>query len=451
MNDGTRRRVAALARSAVLGALFLAPTACSLPDWLGGYETDKPLPGERISVLALESKIEPDPRVADVEVRLPRPYVNTFWPQAGGVASHAMYHLELGAAPREIWRADIGSGSDRDSRLMAQPVVAAGRVFTMDSESRVTAFGVADGKRLWRVDLTPDYEEEGTIGGGLAYWNGTLYAATAYGEVFALAEADGAIAWHHSIGVPVRAAPTVADGRVFAISFDNQMHALSTATGEEEWTHIGLEEQAGLLGAASAAADGGIVIAPYSSGEIYALRADNGRAVWSDQLTRTRPLTNLGALSDINGRPVIDRGVVFAVSNAGRMVAISLRSGERLWEQDIASLQGPWVAGDFVYLVTSDAEVVCLSRRDGRIRWVRQLQRYEDEEDREDPVFWSGPVLAGDRLILVSSHGQALAVSPYSGRLLGWLPLSDNSSIAPVVADGTLFILTDDAKLVALR
>lgn len=430
----------------------LAAAGCSWIEDIGAKDK-VPLPGQRISVLALESQLKPDPRIADVNVRLPRPFKNSDWPQAGGYANHAMHHLALGENLSVLWRVDIGSSSNSEERIAAPPVVADGRVYTMDSRARVSAFEVATGRQVWRVDLTPEHEESGAIGGGIAYEAGRLYASTAYGELFALDPASGKQIWAERIGTPIRSAPTVNSGKVFAITFDNQLHAVDAETGKKAWSHSGITESAGLLGGASAAVDGGLVVVPYSSGELFALRVDNGTVAWNDQLVRTGRVSPVGTINDINGRPVIDRGRVFAVSHSGRMVSIDLRSGERIWDREIAGLQTPWVAGEFVFTVNLDAEVVCLSRRDGRIRWVRQLDRYRNPDSRTNKglITWYGPTLAGDRLVLVSSHGQAVSLSPYSGDVLGVMKLSSSAAVAPVVADGALYILSDDATLLALK
>lgn len=435
-----------------LALLGLVPLAgCEMmPDWFGAGE-DAPLPGQRISVLQLEQDIEPDPGIADLAVKLPAPWRNPEWPQAEGYANHAMHHLALGEALQTVWRRDIGDGSSSDTRLLSRPVVAEGRIFTLDAESHVAAFEADTGKPLWRLDLTPELEDSGALGGGLGLSGGRLFATTGYGEIFALEPASGAVVWKRELGTPIRVAPAVAEGRVFVISYDNRMTALAADDGRELWTHEGIAEDAGLIGGAMAAVEGGIVVVPYSSGQLFGLRVENGRVVWQDQLVRIARFTPLATLSEIRGSPVIDRGLVYAISHSGRMVAIDLRSGDRVWERDIEGVETPWVAGDFIFMVTTQAEVICLSRRDGRIRWVTQLQRFEDEEDREDPIQWVGPILGSDRLVLLSSHRRAVALSPYTGQVLGEIELSDAALVAPVVADGTLFILTDDAELSALR
>lgn len=451
MGHGLKNSVLSLKKLTVLGSLVVVLSGCSaFPDWFGEAE-EPPLPGERISILALEKSLEPDEGLSDITVRLPAPYVNQNWPQAGGTANHVMHHLTLGEDLEEVWRVSIGEGSDDENRLASPPVIANGRVFAMDSESRVRAFDQETGAKLWAVNLTPREEEDGTVGGGISAEYGRIFATTSYGDVYALDPETGGMYWKRNLGVPVRAAPTIAEKHVYVITYDSRIFALDVNTGEIDWDFEGGVETTGLLGAASPAVDNGTVIVPFPSGEVYALRADNGQQAWSDQLKSKRRFSSLTSLADINGFPIIDRGMVYAASYSGRMVGIDLRSGNRRWDQEISTLQTPWVAGDFIYVISTDGELVCLSRTNGLIRWVRSLGKFEDPEDKTGLIVWSGPVLASDRLILVSNYGIAVSVSPYDGKILGKIELSDTASIAPVVAGGMLFVLTDDAELVAFR
>jgi len=440
-------------RLAILAAAF-ALGACNSPlfDWLGGGASQEPpLPGTRISVLTLQNQIEPDPRIQDLQVRLPRPIENADWPQAGGRPNHAMQHLTLGDDPRIAWRVGIGEGSSGYKRLLAPPIAAEGVVYAMDALGSVIAVELKSGRPLWRVGLRPEAEEEGGHGGGLAFDRGILFVATGYGEALALVAENGNELWRVRLNVPVRAAPTVGDGRVFILTVENKLFALDAEDGRRLWQHEGLPENAGLIGASSPAVEGGIVVAPYTSGELYGLRTDNGRLVWSESLTRAASAALLTTFSNINGRPVIQDNQVYAISHAGRMVALNARTGARVWDQLIGGTETPWLAGDFIFLITNEAEVVCLWRRDGRVRWVLPLARYGDPGRRQDVIQWSGPVLAGDRLIVVSSKGQALAISPYSGDAIGQIRIPAGAYLAPIVAESNLVILTDSGDLLALR
>ncbi|MBI4183271.1 MAG: PQQ-binding-like beta-propeller repeat protein [Proteobacteria bacterium] len=430
----------------VLAAALLAAGCDS---WFG--EVKVPLPGERVSVLSAEKELKPDPGAGERSVRLPRPTPNPEWPQAGGYPDHAMHHIAIADAPRMVWRANIGSGSSTRQRLITPPVAAAGKVFAMDSGGNVSAFDIRDGRRLWRTETLPGDERDGLLGGGVAFNDGRVFVASGLAEVLALDAEKGEVRWRRSLLGPMRAPPTVIDGRLFVVTVDNQLFAVSAEDGSTLWSHRGISETASLLGAASPAADGEVVVAAYSSGELFAFRVENGRVLWSDSLAVGRRAGAGSALPDIRGLPVIDRGRVFAVNNSGLFVAIDLRSGQRLWERDIGGIETPWVAGDYVFLLANAGELVSLQRADGRILWVASLPGFEDPAKRKGPITWTGPVLASDRLIVAGSQGQALAVSPYTGRIMGSVRLPDGVATAPIIAGDTILFLTRDGELVAYR
>ena len=426
--------------------LSLTPAGC---DWFS--DKKQPLPGERISVLGLDTTFDPDPQLASMPVTLPPPAVNAEWPEPGGNPAHSMLHPALPDRIARAWETGIGEGASRRTRVLSQPVIARGRVFAMDGGVQVSALDAGTGSRIWQVDLKPEGMRGSAFGGGPAFWNDRLYVSTGYAQVLALDPADGKVIWRQNVTAPVHSAPTVAEGRVFAVTIENELNTLSTDDGRKLWSHNGIPEPAGLLGGASPAVEGEVVIPAYTSGEIFALRVENGRSVWSDSLASTRSVNAISGLADIRGRPVIDHGRVFAISHSGRMAAIDLRSGERVWEQEIASSHSPWVAGEFVFVLANDNTLVCLTRKDGKIRWVHQLRRYEDEKAKSDPIRWAGPVLGGNRLIALSSLGELVSVTPDGGQRVGGQSLSGSAFLGPVIAENALYLLTDDANLSAYR
>jgi outer membrane protein assembly factor BamB len=403
---------------------------------------ETPLPGERIAVITDPTSADIDPTEAAKPVQLPPAQVNGSWSQPGGTPSNNPGHLELSADVRKVWSADAGTGSSSSGRLSAVPVVGDGKVFTLDAAGRVSAFSSASGAKLWSVSLTPENEKskEG-FGGGLALDGGRLYAATGYGTVVCIDPNNGAIVWNKSAGKPIRSSPTVVGGKIYFVSTDNNFYVLSESDGQQLWTARGLPQTATLLSNVSPAVSGSVVIAPFPAGDIVAFETDSGKAAWQDSLSRSSDTTAAGILAD-PARPVIDRGVVYAVSHGGKMIATSESSGARLWSRNLASTQMPWIAGDTIYVVDLAGKLAALTRADGKVRWVTELPGGDK---------WNGPVLAGGKVWLVSGKGLLVGVDGRTGQVTSQLDLRTPVFVTPVVAGGRMYILADNAELIALN
>lgn len=419
-----------------------------------------PLPGKRISVIPSQDKKIPG-ELADGSspITLPPPHANDSWAQPGGEPTNAPGHLELASAVREAWSADAGTGSSKNGRISASPIVYDGRVYTLDADSNVSAFALSGGSAVWKASLEPTNENKGgssfsasnlfslggtdggAYGGGLAADGGRIIAASGYGNVIALDPASGKRLWEKSIGAPVRASPTAVAERVFVVTVEGRFYCLSGIDGTELWSVRGLPQSASLGLNSSPAIEGDIVVVPYASGDLVALKIADGSAIWSENLSRTRTTSQLASMSDA-ARPAIDGGTVFAVGHGGRMVATQAKSGERLWSLNVPGTQTPWVAGDAVFVVDTTGQLMAITRRDGKIQWTAKLPEASS---------WSGPTLAGGTLWLASSKGQLVGVDAATGRVGTPMDLGNAVYIAPVVAQGKMFVLTDNAKLIALN
>jgi outer membrane protein assembly factor BamB len=250
---------------------------------------------------------------------------------------------------------------------------------------------------------------------------------------------------------PLRGSPTIGFNAVYVMTQDNQLQALNSADGTVLWSESGSQGQAGVFGVAAPAAGQGTVIAGYSTGELVAYRYENGRTLWSDALARTSISTQVGILTDVDADPIIDRGRVFALGQGGRMAAYDLVSGQRIWELNLAGISTPAVAGDWVFTLTDDAKLLCIQRATGKVRWLTQLMRYRNEEKRKGPVFWTGPVLAGNRLWVANSEGEVASAAVADGTVTEFAKLGSSVSLAPVVANGVLYVLDDGGKITAYK
>jgi outer membrane protein assembly factor BamB len=445
-------------------AVLLAATALSacstvsriggaLNPFDGGDSPSQTAPQDgRVSILAFEQDVTADPTLAARTIVVPPPVDLVEWSQPGGTPDNSPPNSTGSGVLQRAWRADLGAGSDGRVQIAAPPVVAEGRLYFIDANQRVIAVNAADGNRVWSETLRPSDSRDRTArGGGVAAAGGRLFVTTGFGFIAALDARTGDEVWRTNGGAPFHSAPVVSGGRVYATTNDSELMAFDANTGEVIWNYQAIAEQARILSAPSVAVDGETVIAPFASGELIALLGANGRRLWSDSLSRSGRLTSLSAINDIAGRPVIEQGIVYAASHSGVLAGIDIRAGQRGWSRPFASTQTPWVAGDVLYAVSVDGELVAFDRMTGNASWVQQLRRYRNERERTGRVAWTGPVMIGSRLVLANSLGEVVAVSPENGQTVATADVDDPVFIPPIVANGLVYIVTDKARLIAFR
>ena len=439
-----------LYKSAVLGVLICSVAGCGLFG-KGPLIID----GERINVMREDSSLTPDYAPGEVKIKLPRPYENNRWSQNGGNAQHLMGHLQADAKLKELWDSGFGEGSSKRDILIAAPVIANRVVFTIDVDGVVSAFRLDNGKRIWKKRLKPANKKEkisSLKGAGVAVFNKKVYATTGFGDVFCLDMFDGEKVWRTSLDMPIRIAPTVAANKVLVQTLDNQLAALDATNGEILWRGKTDAEATTIVGGASPAynPDMDVIIAAFSNGELRAFKASTGTPLWTDLLISPKRTNSLSDITAIKANPVIDGNKVFAVGYNSVLAAIDLRTGSRLWEREMGSTNQPWIAGEYIFVLTNDFDLIALDKNNGKIVWNTPLPTGEDMEEKSG-VYGNGPVLASDRLIVATSNGYIFSVSPYTGKILGYISADEGISHSPVMANGTVIFTTADADIAAYK
>ncbi len=439
-----------LSRRTALLAVFAAPLGgCSLYEDIFGKEKPR-LPGTRVAVQDARPGLLSENTARSITP--PPPGAIPEAPQAGATPAHPGGHMVLRDTPSVAWSSSIGTGGGARRKLTAPPIIAGGRVYTMDSDGRVAAFDAGTGAQAWRVPTEPKDDRSTNIGGGIGLDAGVLYAATGRAELLAMNPADGAVIWRQKLPTPARSAPTIADGRIYLTTLDDQVIAFAPADGKRLWAHQGPAAETTILGLPAPAVADGLVVVGFSSGELRALRTTSGSVVWADTLgSVTARANSLGEIAAIRGLPAIVGARVYAGSLGGLATSIDLRSGRRLWERDIYAGEMLWPAGDWLFLVSADAIVAAISRLDGTVAWATQFDRWENMEKTRDAITWFGPVLAGNRAWVAGSQGLMLSLDASTGTILSRTKLSSAAAMAPVLAGGAMYVITEDGTITCYR
>lgn len=408
-----------------------------------------PLPGERFTIRPTTAT-EVENRSA--AIALPAAVNLSEWTHENGNTAHSQNNAAVSTTPSLRWSTDIGVGVNRNARLSNGPVSGGGLVYVFDGEGQISAV-TADGAIVWSLDSAPTAEQgDDGAGGGLSYANGTLYAATGYGEILAISATNGAIAWRRSFEAPFQSAPTILGDLVMVVTRTDQAYGLNAKDGSTEWTHRGhAASSGGFDNAASPAAVNGFAILPFSSGDMIAVEPRTGQPRWREALDQSLPSTALGRFGEISGDPVIAGGNVYAANVSGQTVKMNLTTGARVWAISAGAVDPVVPVGGSVFLMTARAELVRVNASNGEVIWVQSLPAYDNPEKRKGVIRYYGPVLGGGLMWVTSRDGHLRGFAPDSGSLVSDIAVPGGAASAPIIVGGIMYILSLNGNLHAFQ
>lgn len=429
---------------------FVALAAASLIAACG--ETDIILPGERLDVRGGAADVAAALNEAR-PISLRAASANADWTHRNGGPTHTISHPALGTALAPLFSTNIGSGDTRRLRITADPVAADGRIFTMDSKSQVVATSNA-GESLWARAVIPATDNPSDAsGGGLAIAGDIVVATTGFGEVVALDAASGGEIWRQDLDAPGTSAPTIVGELAYVVGRDGRAWAIELGSGRVRWQLSSTTPVSNFGGGSGAAVNGDIAVFPFPTGEVLAAFPEGGLRRWSTVVTGQRPGAAASNISDIAGDPVIDGNRVYVGNVSGRVVALALANGDRLWTATEGAVGPVWPAGGSLFMVNDIGELVRLDGDDGTAIWRVELPGFAETNERRQKTRFAhyGPIIAGGRVIVASSDGLIRQFDPTSGALVGSLEIAGGAASNPIVVNNTLYVVSKRGELLAFR
>ena len=436
---------------ALFGAATLL-TACTEPEVI--------LPGAREDIRSVLQSEDGASEASDAfagnssrAISLPAARANADWTQTTGTAATRISHPALGSSLTLAWAANIGTGDSRKYRITADPVVAAGRIFTLDAQSIVTATSTSGGT-LWQADLRPKRDQAGdATGGGLVVAGDTVYISIGYGVLAALDAATGAVRWTQQLDASASGTPTVSGDLVYVTAGDNTGWAVNRRDGTVEWQIGASDDTNNILGAPAPALTDDLAIFAFGSGEVQAVFRRGGLSRWDASVLGKRPGRALSNVSDVTAAPVVSGNRVYLGNQSGRIVALDVDSGMRIWSAREGATGPVWPAGDSVFAVSDLNELLRLDASDGSRIWGVELPNFTERKPKKQSrvVINHGPIVAGGRVLIASGDGALRSYDPKNGALVGSVEIPGGATTAPVVAGQTLYVVSSKGQLLAYR
>ena len=441
--NSIERSIGRVFAGALGAALFLS--GCSSIDF---GPSERILEGKR---LALREARSDDTKVGGT-ASIPGSSSRGKWSQFGGTSNGSVGHIAGNISLERVWSTSIGAGSDSESRVTAPPVSDGKRLFALDAAAQVTAIDLVSGDRVWETDLTPE-DEDGRdgFGGGLAIAGNVLIAATGFGEVVGLSTDTGGRLWVLKVDAPIRSAPAISGGLAVVQARNGQLVGVKVSDGSRAWIAVGADGGAALLGSSGPAISGEVVSAPFPSGDIGVFRLRDGRSGWREPLGGVRRGSAMSEIADVSASPVMQGGRIYAGGVSGRVAAFEIPTGLKVWARDIGAYSPIWAAGETLFLVSDDARALALRASDGGTIWETQLPRYDDPDDKDGPIAYGGPILVGGKLFYVSSDERIFKLDAKTGKVEKEADLPGPSAIPPISVGGKLYIVDFDGDAHAYK
>ncbi|WP_425039373.1 PQQ-binding-like beta-propeller repeat protein [Primorskyibacter sp. S187A] len=425
--------------------LAVAPLAVLM----GCVEPEVILTGEREDIRSDLSTLAPE--TTAVAFAAPAITNNASWTHGNGSPAYRTDHPALGSALRPLWSVNIGQGDKKRARISADPIVADGRVFTLDSAGLLSAVSTG-GAVLWTRELRPERDARNEVsGGGMSYGDGRLYVTTGYGNAHAIDPTNGEEIWVQRLGATGTASPSYDGGLVYLVAGDDVAWAIEADNGRIRWQLEAIEDTNNVFGGPAPAVTDQFVLFGYGNGDVQAAFKKGGLRLWSATVAGRRTGFAINRVSDITGDPVVYGDRVYVGNQSGRLVSLSLGSGQRIWTARHGTVQPVWAAGNALFMISDRNELMRIDRETGAVVWSDKLPQFKSQRPlRRETIFaHHGPVLAGGQLIVASGDGVLRVYDPEDGALTRTVPLPGGATSNPAVAGGVLYVVTRNGQLQA--
>ena len=350
-----------------------------------------------------------------------------------------------------LWNRKIGGGSgDRAIRL--RPAILGGRVFAASADGNIKALTTDKGRIIWEAEVKDFYTKEelsfgfskglDVITGGVGAGGDLVVVGTGSGEILALNQSDGSLAWKSRVASEVLSQPQIDDDLVVVQSIDGKVAAYDAIDGSRKWVYTTNIPSLTLRGTATPIISGDVILVGFSSGRVALLERETGFPGLDYRVGVAQGDSDLERLVDIDGVMAMENGRLYAASFQGRIIGIDIATGRILWAEEASSVSGVGTGFGNVYLASSDSQISAYNADNGREVWRVDALLHRDI---------TAPVAMGSYLAFTDFEGYLHLMAQSDGRFVGRRKIDGSGVRSGVVAeDGRLYAMSNKGSLFVL-
>tara|TARA_R110000823_G_scaffold171736_11_gene304244 strand:+ start:6743 stop:7921 length:1179 start_codon:yes stop_codon:yes gene_type:complete len=334
----------------------------------------------------------------------------------------------------KLWSVSVGDGQG-SGLYKIRPAMRGDTLYAAAADGSVRAINRESGKVLWKEELdTP-------LSGGVGLYENALFLGSGEGAVLKLDAGNGELLWSRQLQGEVLAAPQSDGTVVVAQTYDGKLQGLDFTSGEILWTYDSDVPVLTVRGTGTPILRDGVVYAGFANGRVMALDAGSGDVVWEVRVAIAQGRSEIDRIVDVDGSMELTGSELYAASYQGRLVAIDVREGRKLWQQDVSSFSGVATGFGNVYVADEDGTVYAYLRTGAGIRWSQGALGYRG---------LSRPTPVSSYVAVADFEGYVHILSQVDGEIVGRVKVDGDGARADMLSDGnTLYVFGNSGKLVA--
>lgn len=342
----------------------------------------------------------------------------------------------------QVWRSRVGDGAGT-SGVRLRPTIVGGVLYAASTDGKLEAMDAATGKTLWsKSSRTHGWfgwgdknRKDALYAGGPAVTGDLLAVGTLDGHVYGVNAKDGSPRWEATLGSEVVTSPVIVGDLVVARTQDGRLYGLDTTSGERRWVYDqGNVPLLSLRGNGQPLVANGVVFFGSDDGKLVALRMDNGSKLWEQKVANGEGRTEIERLDDSDGTVLLDGSTLYAGAYHGNLAAVDGPSGRPLWAHPFSTFDSLAATDKAIFGVSDESVVWAFDKSTGADIWKNDALKYR----------WvTGPAIQGDYVVVGDMEGYVHWLKTSDGTLAGRARLSKKAIRAQPLVVGDMVYVED--------
>ena len=379
-------------------------------------------------------------------INLTKPKKNIGWQMQSLNLQNFLGNLYLSGTENIFFKKKIGKNKFDLSKIMNSPLIFEDSILYSDDTG--TIFNVSiNGKINWKKNLYKKLYKR--VYKNLSYiiYDNTIYVADNIGFIYALSFNTGKLLWIKNHGVPLKSNIKIFNDRIYLINQDNRIICLKASDGSKIWDIRSVSSFIKSQGFLSVAiSKKGNVLSINSSGDLFKVNGENGSIYWSTNISGSlyEHGTDFFKSTDI---VIVNEDIIFSAGSS--ILSHKINSGRQNWQKEINSASAPIVLGSQIFFVSDNGYFIIMEKDTGEIISSTNILKILKNKKQKTKIV--GFIMGSGKIYSVTLNGYLIVSSANSGKVESFKKIGDPIISNPIINNGSLFILTEDSRIIGFN